>query len=331
MHLRISLLALGILAGVLIVRASDSTSVDTLGWTIGAGIGSEFTQLLHINPKIGAGQNKIGLGGAVNFFANKKAQTFFWNNRVSWQFGVQKLGSGPLPSGGNIPFQKTIDAFRLNSKAGNKTGKKSKFYYAADFSIFGQLTPTYAGNLLRDTSSGGTAMNILSRFFSPLRLENSIGFDYKPNKKLSIFYSPSTYKAIIVADELIASRGVHGNPVQRDEDGNIISFEKNAHLFGSNLKINFADNFFEKKIVFTSDLSLFSNYLRNPGRIDVDWNGEVALNVLKGLQLTMILTLFYDYDVLVQLTDFDLAMDQWETGRAVSFTEQFLLKYNYVF
>ena len=331
MHTRFTWLIFIALSFNFSLLASDTTSVDTIGWTVGAGIGSEFTQLLHINPKIGAGQNKIGLGGAVNFFANRKGKTFFWNNRVSWQFGVQKLGSGPLPSGGNIPFQKTIDAFRLNSKAGNKTGKKSKFYYAADLSVFGQLTPTFVGNLLRDTSAEGNSMDILSRFFSPLRLENSIGFDYKPSKKLSIFYSPSTYKAIIVADEVIAARGVHGNPVTRDADGNITSFEKNAHLFGSNLKINYADNFFEKKIVFTSDLSLFSNYLRNPGRIDVDWNGEIALNVLKGLQLTMILTLFYDYDVFVQLTDFDLAVDEWATGRAVSFTEQFLLKYNYVF
>ena len=265
------------------------------------------------------------------FLQTGREKLFFWNNRFSWQFGVQKLGSGPLPSGGNIPFQKTIDAFRLNSKAGNKTGKKSKFYYAADFSLFSQLTPTYAGNLLRDTSAEANAMDVLSRFLSPLRIENSIGFDFKPSSKLSIFYSPSTYKAIIVQDRTIAARGVHGNPVERDESGNVISFGRTSHLFGSNLKINYADNFFEKKIVFTSDLSLFSNYLKQPGRIDVDWNGEIALNVLKGLQLTMILTLFYDYDVFVQISDFDRLMNEWETGRAVSFTEQFLVKYNYVF
>ncbi|MDX1666059.1 MAG: DUF3078 domain-containing protein [Saprospiraceae bacterium] len=305
------------------------------GWTTGAGIGLDFSQLFQLNPRQGAGQNRIGFGGAVNFFANYAQNRLAWDNVANWQFGVQKLGSGTLSNGERIPFQKSIDELRLNSKIGYSISEESKFFYAFNMGLLTQMTPTYRGtdeypgNLLSDITNMGATP--LSEFFSPATLTFSAGIDYKPNEHLSIFYSPAGGKFIIVADDAIAALGVHGNPVERDDDGNIISFDNAFVGLGSLLRVNYADNFLNERLAFTSSLVLFSNYLENPQNIDIDWNNELALNIWEGLQLSMTLNIFYDDDVLVQISDSDAPGGVSGLGKRVSLTEQLLIKYTVVF
>lgn len=310
------------------------------GWTKGAGIGLDFAQLLIINPKQGAGQNRIGLGGAANFFAKYLKNRVAWDNIISWNFGVQRLGSGVIAQGADekIPFQKAIDELRLNSKIGYATAENSKFFYAADFSFLSQLTPTYLGtatypgNFLTDISETSTPP--LSKLFSPATINISLGMDYKPNENFSLFYSPLGGKFIIVADDDIAARGVHGNPVEGTPDsitGFYPQFDNTFSAFGSLLRLGYTDKYLEDQMAFTSSLALFSNYLENPQNIDVDWTNELAYTIAKGLQLAVTLNIFYDDDVKVQVTDYDAPNGIAGLGKRVSFTEQLLLKYNFVF
>lgn len=315
--------------------SAEAPAEEQEGWETGAGIGFDFAQLFQLNPRQGAGQNRLGFGGAANFFANYKKDRFAWDNLTSWQFGLQRLGAGVVAQGAvqKIPFQKSIDELRLNSKVGYKTSQDSKFFYAANLSYLSQVVPTYtdpgfAGNFpseLSDTSS------ILSKFFSPATMTVSAGIDYKPTGTLSIYYSPLGGKFIIVADDAIAATGVHGNPVERDAQGNIISFDNTFAQLGSLLRINYAENYLDEKIAFTSALLLYSNYLQNPQNIDVDWTNELAVTILKNLQLSATLNVFYDDDVLVQITDYDFPNGVRGLGKRVSLTQQLLLKYNVVF
>ena len=36
-------------------------------WTVGGAVGVDFAQMLFINPKFGAGEDKIGVGGNISF------------------------------------------------------------------------------------------------------------------------------------------------------------------------------------------------------------------------------------------------------------------------
>ncbi|HEX5625311.1 MAG TPA: hypothetical protein VFX48_04780, partial [Saprospiraceae bacterium] len=45
---------------------------DEMGWNRKAGIGLDLGQLLNINPYVGSGSNRLGIGGAVNYKANYK-------------------------------------------------------------------------------------------------------------------------------------------------------------------------------------------------------------------------------------------------------------------
>lgn len=321
---------------VTITFAQKAPEPDTIqGWRTGAGIGFDFAQLFQLNPRQGAGQNRIGLGGATNAFAKYRKNRLAWDNLANWQFGLQRLGSGVVAQGTTekIPFQKSIDEFRLNSKVGYKATDTSKFFYTADFSLFSQIASTYndaslPGNFpsqLTDTSV------LLSKFFSPATLTLSIGIDYKPNGNLSFYYSPLGAKFIIVSNNTIAARGTQGNPVTKDADGTIIDYKNVDAQLGSLLRINYSNNFLNKNVVYTSALLLFSNYLQDPQNVDVDWTNELALKIIKNFQLALTVNLFYDDNILVQITDYSKPNGVDGLGKRVSMTQQLLLKYNIVF
>jgi hypothetical protein len=302
----------------------DAPAEDPTGpWETGAGIGIDLTQLLQVNPRVGTGQNNLGLSGAVNFFAKYAQDRISWDNTASWQFGVQKIGAGPLPSGDNIPFQKSIDELRLNSKFGYKVSEDSKFSYATDFAFLSLIAPAYPGS---ETYPGLLLSNVndtvtLAKFFSPATINLSLGIDFKPSSKLSFYYSPIAYKGIYVADDAIAELNVHGN-----EEG-----KNTFHNLGSLLRVIYQDKFVDEKIIFSSNLALFSNYLMEPQNVDIDWQNQLDVVILKNLSLTLLANLFYDHDVKVQITDYDSPSGVRGTGRRVSITEQLLLKYRLTF
>jgi hypothetical protein len=322
--------------GIFAQDAAPAPAEPEPAWKRTAGLGLDFAQLFQLNPRQGAGQNRIGIGGAVNIAAAYKKNRVSWDNKALWQFGVQRLGAGVIAQGSvdkKIPFQKSIDELRINSKIGYAVSKDSKLSYAADISLLSQLTPTYAGNAAFPgnflTDIVGSGAN--SKLFSPATLTISAGFDYKPIPKLSIYYSPIGGKLIFVGDDAIAQLGVHGNPVTRDGAGNVIDFENTFAGLGSLVRVNYTNKFLKDRLAYGSGLVLFSNYLDGPQNIDVDWTNQFDFSIIKGLQATMLLNVFYDHDVMVQITDNTAPNGVNGLGRRVSLTQQFLLKYSLVF
>ncbi|MEZ4884624.1 MAG: DUF3078 domain-containing protein [Chitinophagales bacterium] len=316
--------------------------VEDDGWKRGLSFGMDFAQLLQINPKVGAGEDKLGIGGTVGVFGNYKKDKLLWNNTVSLLFGIQRLGSGLSVINPTIdnPFQKSIDELRFSSKIGTQVKDDSKWAYAAELTFVSQITPTYPGNFLTDVTDTGASP--IAKLFSPATLTLSPGIDYKANKKLSFFFAPFSWKAIFVLEDAIAAlpastkedntKGIHGNDWRSPTD-----FDNTFHQLGATLKGIYQDKFLEGKGAFKSELTLFSNYLENPQNLDVDWRNEIAMNIWKGLQLSLTVNVVYDHDVKVQITDYSASGGVQQTengpalGRRASITEQLLIKYNVVF
>jgi len=317
-------------------ETSDTIAAVQSSWETSAGFGLDFAQLLQINPKQGAGLNRLGFGSAITFNSRYKSAPLSWETTFSWQFGLQQLGAGVLTKGSSerIPFQKALDELRLNSQFGNKTAKSSKWFYSADFSFLSQLAPTYAhpeyrGNFLSNFQYNEASGNILSRFLSPATITLAVGMDYKPNDKLSFFYSPVGAKFLIVASDEIARRGIHGNPVegQKDSNGDYADFLNIDRQIGTLLRVKYLAKFWNKKAFYKSNMLLYSNYLNNPENIDVDWTNEWGVALFKGLNLNLTLNVFYDDDVKVQVTDRSFPNGVSGLGKRVSVTQQLLLKY----
>jgi hypothetical protein len=310
----------------------EETEAETGPWKVEASLGFDFTQLLQLNPKAGSGSDRIGLGGISSLAANYSENGWLWNNSASILFAVQRIGAGVsgLDPDKSLPFEKTIDELRLASNVGLQMSETSKWYYSLDFTFLSQLTSTYPGNLLSETAS---APNPISRLLSPAQITLSPGAKYVPNENFNLFLSPASVKMIIVANDDIAALGIHGNPWTSETD-----FENTEFQFGMTAGADYTSKYFDDRLLFTSGLRLFTNYLENPQNIDVDWRNELAFQIVKGLNLSLNLNFFYDDDIPVQITDYDfpggVKLDgdgNPVLGKRLNLTETLFLKYNYVF
>ena len=325
-------------------------------WQIGAGLGLDFSQLLLINPRIGAGENRLGIGGNSSAYARYRKQRWAWNNEARLQFGIQRLGRG------NQPFQKNLDEFRVNSAIFYAINRNKPIAYALDALFITQITPTYQGNLL--SPPAGMPSQAIARWLAPASFNLSPGLAYKPRKNLSVLLAPASLKIVLVADDAIARQAsangnasLHGNPLGRfpnaeafrrvwrrqpqGQIGDSIYYARSDVQFGATLRLNYSNKFFpnlDKKnhrLAFTTALTLYSNYLRDPQNIDVDWTTTTDFHLVKGLAISLNTNLFYDHDVLVQLDrdrDLSTGVNGYEsTGRRVSLTQTLLIKYNLLF
>src|SRR5690606_16924663 len=107
-----------------------------------------------------------------------------------------------------------------------------------------------------------------------------VGIDFKPTPSWSIYLSPMSYKGLIVANNDIAALGIHGNPWESPTD-----YKNTAHQMGGLLKIGYAGNLIPERISYSTKMGLYSNYLKKPQNIDLDWVNELAFQIYKGLQL----------------------------------------------
>ena len=339
--LALAALCLGLLVAPAALRAQDAEEEEQPeGWTRGAAFGLDLGQLLQLNPRIGAGENRIGLGTNFATYARLKRGRLNWDNNASLNFAIQRLGSGVLPPGFNddekVPYQKSIDELRLASQIGYSFSEVSHWGYGAEATFLTQLTPTYqdaAGrNVLKDID-GSNAGGPIAMFLSPATFTLSPGITYRPNDHFDALL-PASYKTVFVSDETIRQLEIY-DFLDTDDDG----VNESLQQFGASLRANYANTFLEDdRLIFKSTLGLFSNYLNNPQNIDIDWRNEVGFEIVKGLTATLNTTLLYDDDLDVQVSDFD-AVGGIERnpdgsprlGKRPTFIQQLLVKYAVVF
>ncbi|WP_439880378.1 DUF3078 domain-containing protein [Pontibacter sp. MBLB2868] len=259
-------------------QVPDTTSV----WDFG-GIGTvNFSQVSLSNWAAG-GQNTVSVLGVAGLFANYKHGDNTWNNSLDLTYGLVKLE--------NQRVQKSDDKLELNLKYGHRASEK--WFYSAQLNLKTQLTPTYTAS--RDT--------LISSFFSPAFVLASLGMDYKPNKKLSVFISPVTGKFTFVQDQTLADRGSFGvEPASTDIEGNIIpgTGEHFRKEFGGYINVRYKEEILQN-ITLQSKLDLFSNYLRKPGNVDVNWENQLNFKVNKLISAGLFLHMIYDDDINVPI------------------------------
>ena len=315
---------------------------DSLGWTIGGGIGLDLGNVLIINPKPGSGQNRWGIGGAIGLFANYRAERFKWFNNISLNLSIEKNGSGTLPdTDEKVPFRKGIDELRLNSTAGYSFKPGSKWSWAADFWFRSQLLPSYQGiedgqiYLSEITTPGPYENFLVSKLFAPARFNLGLGVMYDPEPKWTFVFTPLTADLIYISDQDIANLGVHGTFLKEGSD---TEYEKSRWGLGAKLTSKYQNQWLDGRLTFSSTLGLFSDYLNNPQNIDVDWTNELAFKIIENLSLSYTGNIYYDHDILSFVTDNGATggIERNPDGTAVlaptvNYYHQILLKFTQVF
>jgi hypothetical protein len=245
------------------------TADTTQGWKKGGVVAINLSQTSLTNWAAG-GQNSLAVNGLFSAFANYKKDKTVWDNSLDIGYGLLKQGSS---SG----FMKTDDKFDFLSKYGHEAFKN--FYYAALLNFKTQMAPGY---------KYPDVTNKISDLFSPAYLLIALGMDYKPNAYFSAFIAPLTGKFTFVTDQTLSDAGAFG----------VTPGEKTLSELGGYLRAIYSKNDFKsefmKNVSFTTKVDLFSNYLKNPQNIVVNWETQIALKVNKFISANFNTQLIYD-------------------------------------
>jgi hypothetical protein len=154
-----------------------------------------------------------------------KPHLTFDNNKWSWEtsldirHGLQKIESNKA--------KKSDDVLRFDSKLGKRFSKNWKF--SGLYTINTQVRPSYDGDKL------------VSAFMAPCYTNLSLGFDYSPDKSLSIYMTPSNIRSTYVLNDTISARGDFG----------VTPGSKVLVKFGPSIYISYKDEVFKNIMVDT--------------------------------------------------------------------------------
>ena len=257
---------------------SRPTTADTLtpGWLTSGVFTVNLTQVSLSNWSAG-GQSSISGISMFNGQANWQKEGRAWDNTLVLAFGGQQFQDG-----GAIKIE---DRIELLSKYGRQL--KHPWYLSALAQFRTQFTEGF--------NEDGTR---ISHFLAPGYLIGGIGMDYRPSASFSVFLSPATARLVIVQDETLWDP--LGEPDQRVYGvlrGNTTEFEAGAFLrlqFSKDLARNFS---------FTTRGDAFSNYLRDPQNIKVNWETLWTLKLNEWFGATLNTVLIYDHDTKLPRTD----------------------------
>ncbi len=165
-----------------------------------------------------------------------------------------RLNFGYLASG-NEGIKKNIDLLETNSNLNHKAFGKVDFSAILLFK-----TQIARGYNYSTTAAGKDTSSLVSKFMNPATITIGLGFDYKPNKKTSINFSPLSYKGTFVTDTAHIDQTQYG----------IAKNRKSLNEPGASFMISNEFNPL-KTVTVVNRLQLFTNYIHNPQNVDVDW------------------------------------------------------------
>lgn len=280
-----------LLSVILLFTTSSVVAQDTTmpkKWIKSGAVGLNFSQS-HLSNWAAGGENALNWQGILNYGLNYADDVKKWDNNLSLALGYSHLGEGKA--------MKTDDKIELNSLFGYEATEK--LFYSLEFSFKTQFADGF--DYKKDSSTP------VSGFMSPGYFTLGLGMQYVPNKYFSLNFAPVTGRITIVSDQALADKGKYGvDPAVFDsiggqyvkvEDGKNSRFELGAKLIAK-LNIPIAEN-----ITFDSKLEFFSDYLKNPLNIDIDWQNLITLKVNNWLSTNITAHLIYDDDIMIDDKD----------------------------
>lgn len=240
---------------------TDSTqTAETKNWK------NDGTFLFHINESTftnwaSGGDNQLAIKAILkpNFkFDNGK---WSWENNIDLRYGQQRTKEDGV--------DKNEDEMTLISKVGKRFSEKWKF--SGLYSFNSQFAPYRDDGIMKST------------FMSPAYTNLSIGFDYNPNKELSIYFTPLNLRNTYILNDSIAERG----------DYNRESGQKIVFRYGPSFLITYKGEI-AKNINLDTKLGYFQNLAGGIGKPVITWDALFNMKVNKYISASFSFTLFYD-------------------------------------
>jgi hypothetical protein len=278
------------------IEAQDQVADTTLGWKFPTITNITFSQVSFSNWSAG-GENSYSVNGLMLLNADYKSNMAIWENDLIFAYGLMKQGEKEV--------RKTDDNFELSSKFGYKA--VNNWYYSALM----QFKTQFSDGFKYDDAAGTKSK--LSTFMAPGYLNIALGMNYAPSKVFSLFIGPLSGKSTFVMDKELSNAGAFG-------------VDSGMHVrneFGGTMKVIFNKDIM-KNVTMSSKIELFSNYIKNPQNIDIDWQLLFNMKVNKWLSASVSLNMIYDDDI-------KTIEDNIEHGARVQFKEVFGIGLSYKF
>ena len=273
-----------------------------------------FTQTALTSWAAG-GYDNLTLSAYVDGNANYEKGKMIWKNRLQLDYGFLYSEDKPI-------FQKNKDRIYFESKWGYDTPVKN-LKYSASFDFKTQFDNNYAYGTPNVASGTPTvkdwkdARTLKSGLFAPAYATLGLGLDWTPKPWLSVNFAPLTGGFVIVRDELL--RKGYGMELKEEGLDDTVggNYKPSRFELGAQLKVN-GDVTINDNFKYSTQLVLFSNYLKNPQNVRVNWDNKVFWKLAKYFTLTFSTNLIYDDTVLI--TDDDHA-NGWRTVQFKEFLE----------
>ncbi len=251
------------------IKKDEGDSIK-LTWKKGGTFNLNVNQASSNNWSAGGDEFSLSINAFLNVFA------FYLKGKNSWDNSLD-LAIGMVQST-SLGRRKSSDRLDFTSKYGYFLNQKLNL--ASLLNVRSQMANGYK---YAKTARGTDSSTLISNTFNPTLIIVSEGFDIKPRKNISIYFSPITSKWVMVTEPGL--RSLYGvDP---------------AKAFRYELGAFFSGNYTGKikdKFTYKTKLDLFSNYKNEPQNIDVYWTHAFAAKITRYINFTFNVEMIYDND-----------------------------------
>lgn len=219
----------------------------------------------------GGGNNAISANFFANLFANYAKGKHTWFNTLSLQYGYVKADDAiGKKSADMIDFQ-SLYGYNVNPNID----------VSGLVRLRSQMTKS---NVYKKDAQGKEFVSgYSSTLFAPAYLTVAPGISYNPAKDLKIFISPVSSRGVFVMNDSLSQIGAFG----------VAPNKKSIFQFGAYLNAGYKTEII-KNVIYTGNLELYSNYLKNPQNIYVLMNNALNIRIAKYITLTANYNIAYD-------------------------------------
>ncbi len=241
----------------------------------------QLSEVAFVNWNAG-GENAVSAIGKFYVARNYKFRYFQWDNDLELRFGWNAQEGRK--------WRKTDDAIRLSSTLGYRRDTISNWYYSVKMNFNTQFA---------DGFKYPNRDEAISRFMAPGYLFLGAGTSYIPEgKKFNLYISPLTFKGTFVLDQELADKGAFGvQEALLDAGGNVVTPGENLFAELGFLVTHKWEFDLMEDISVKQDLSLYTDYLRVFGNVDVDWQLRFLFKVNEYISATLLAHMIYDDDI----------------------------------
>jgi hypothetical protein len=266
--------------------------IDTVYWKRSAQAGINLNQGSFSSNWKGGGVNSIALGAFFNAKSDYMKRRFNWTSEVQLQYGIVKNQGQDS--------RKNVDRIFLDTKVGHRL---SSVWLA--FGNLNFLSQFATGYRYEPLPGGGERNVLISNFFAPAYLTESMGLEYKPTTYFNLQFGLGTIRQTFVTDDAITI----GEPLRYG-----VAPGKNVrNEFAFQLIANFDRNLMEN-LNLKARYQLFANYATLNA---IDHRLDIALTAKVNKYVNVNLTGIVLYD-----KDQDDAI-QYSQGLAIGFLYSF--------